>query len=63
VNKRGNELLTKIYSMRVTRVFKDYPEKNLRKRKWFTVTEAAKKVEIDELARTIRKLGRLYSKK
>ena len=63
VNKRGNEHLTKIYSMRVTRVFKDYPEKNLRKRKWFTVTDAAKKVEIDELARTIRKLGRLYSKK
>jgi len=63
VRKRGSELLTKLYSMRVTRVFKDYPEKNLRKRKWFTVAEAAKKVEIDELARLIRKLGRLYSKK
>jgi len=63
VRKRGSELLTKLYSMRVTRVFKDYPEKNLRKRKWFTVAEAAKKVEIDELARSIRKLGRLYSKK
>jgi len=63
VKKRGSELLTKIYSMNVTRVFKDYPEKNLRKRKWFTISEAAKKVEIDELAKMIRKLGRIYSYK
>src|SRR4030065_2943553 len=28
VRKDGSELLTKIYSMKVTRVFKDYPEKN-----------------------------------
>ena len=61
VKKRGSELLTKVYSMKVTRVFKDYPEKNLRKRKWFTISEAAKKVEIDELAKVIRKLGRIYS--
>ena len=63
VKKRGGELLIKIYSMKVTRIFKDYPEKNLRKRKWFTISEAAKKVQIDELARLIRKLGRMYSKK
>ena len=63
VKKRGSELLIKIYSMKVTRIFKDYPEKNLRKRKWFTVSDAAKKVEIDELAKMIRKLGRMYSKK
>ncbi|NWG28502.1 MAG: NUDIX hydrolase [Ignavibacteriaceae bacterium] len=59
VRKNGSELLTKIYSMKVTRVFKDYPEKNLRKRKWFSVYDAAKKVEIDELATIIRRLGRL----
>ena len=63
IKKRGSELLIKIYSMRVTRIYKDYPEKNLRKRKWLSVSEAAKKVEIDDLARMIRKLGRLYSKK
>ena len=63
VRKNGSELLTKIYTMRVTRVFKDYPEKNLRKRKWFSVYDAAKKVEIDELAKLIRRFGRLYSKK
>jgi 8-oxo-dGTP pyrophosphatase MutT (NUDIX family) len=63
VRKNGSELLTKIYSMKVTRVFKDYPEKNLRKRKWFSVYDAAKKVEIDELATIIRRLGRNNSKK
>jgi 8-oxo-dGTP pyrophosphatase MutT (NUDIX family) len=63
VRKNGSELLTKIYSMKVTRIFKDYPEKNLRKRKWFSVYDAAKKVDIDELATIIRRLGRKNSKK
>jgi len=63
VRKNGSELLTKIYSMKVSRIFKDYPEKNLRKRKWFSVYDAAKKVEIDELATIIRRLGRLYPNK
>lgn len=63
VRKNGSELLTKIYSMKVTRIFKDYPEKNLRKRKWFSVYDATKKVEIDELATIIRRLGRFNSKK
>ena len=58
VYKNGSELLTKVYSMRVTRVFKDYPEKNLRKRKWLSTTDAAKKVTIPEIAKMIRKLGR-----
>lgn len=62
VRKRGGELLSKIYSMKVSRIFKDYPEKNLRKRKWFSIPDAAKKVEIEDLAKMIRKLGRLYSK-
>jgi 8-oxo-dGTP pyrophosphatase MutT (NUDIX family) len=63
VYKNGSELHTKIYSMKVTRVFKDYPEKNLRKRKWLPVSEAAKKVSVPEIARMIRKLGRKNSKK
>jgi 8-oxo-dGTP pyrophosphatase MutT (NUDIX family) len=61
VRKNGSELLTKIYSMKVTRVFKNYPEKNLRKRKWFSVYDAAKKVSIPEIARMIRKMGRKSS--
>jgi len=63
VRKNGSELLTKIYAMKVTRVFKDYPEKNLRKRKWFSVYDAAKKVDISELGTIIRRLGRINSKK
>jgi len=56
--KNGSELLTKVYSMRVTAVYKDYPEKNLRKRKWLSATDAAKKVSIPEVAKMIRKFGR-----
>lgn len=63
VKKRGSELLTKVYSMRVTAVYKDYPEKNLRKRKWFLPTDAAKKVSIPEIAKMIRKMGRGNRKK
>ena len=63
VYKNGSELLTKIYSMKVTRVFKDYPEKNLRKRKWFSIPEAAKKVDIEEVSRMIRKFGRVKRRK
>ncbi len=63
VYKNGSELHTKIYSMKVTRVFKDYPEKNLRKRKWLPVSEAAKKVSVPEIAKMIRKLGRKRIKK
>jgi 8-oxo-dGTP pyrophosphatase MutT (NUDIX family) len=62
VKKRGSELLTKVYSMRVTAVYKDYPEKNLRKRKWFSPADAAKKVSIPEIAKMIRKLGRNNSR-
>ena len=62
VYKNGSELLTKVYSMRVTRVIKDYPEKNLRKRKWLSTTDAAKKVSIPEIAKMIRKFGRVTKK-
>lgn len=58
VYKNGSELHTKIYSMKVTRIFKDYPEKNLRKRKWLSTNDAAKKVSIPEIAKMIRKLSR-----
>jgi 8-oxo-dGTP pyrophosphatase MutT (NUDIX family) len=58
VKKKGSELQTKIYSMLVTRVYKDYPEKNLRKRKWFSINDAVKKVNIDDLAKIIRRFGK-----
>ena len=56
--KNGSELYTKVYSMKVTAVYKDYPEKNLRKRKWLSPADAAKKVSIPEVAKMIRKMNR-----
>ena len=57
-SKNGNKLFTKIYSMKVTAVYKNYPEKNLRKRKWFIAADAAKKISIPEVAKMIRKLNK-----
>jgi len=46
----------KIFSMEVIKIFEDYPEKNLRKRKWFSTEEAAAKVAIPEIPAMIRSL-------
>lgn len=43
----------KIFSMEVIEELKDYPEKNLRKRKWFSVKEAAENVKNPELSKLI----------
>ena len=50
--------LTKIlvYSMEVEKIKDDYPEKNLRKRKWFTVQEASKEVSLPEVGNMIKEL-------
>jgi 8-oxo-dGTP pyrophosphatase MutT (NUDIX family) len=47
----------KIFSMEVVEILDDYPEKNVRKRKWFTVKEASETVSIQEVAKMIRELG------
>ncbi|MEJ2103142.1 MAG: hypothetical protein P8X47_01045 [Ignavibacteriaceae bacterium] len=49
--------------MKVTVVYKDYPEKNLRKRKWLSPADAAKKVSIPEVAKMIRKMNRTKKSK
>jgi ADP-ribose pyrophosphatase YjhB (NUDIX family) len=46
----------RIYSMEVIKVLDDYPEKDLRKRKWFTLEEGADAVTIPDLSRIIRSL-------
>jgi len=50
--------LTKIivYSMEVEKFKEDYPEKNLRKRKWFTAKEAIKTISIPEVGEIIKSL-------
>ena len=43
--------------MEVEKFKEDYPEKNLRKRKWFPVEEAIDKITIPEVAEMIKSLG------
>jgi 8-oxo-dGTP pyrophosphatase MutT (NUDIX family) len=45
-----------IFSMEVVKMLDDYPEKELRKRKWFTVEEAAEKVDLQELSNIIKSM-------
>jgi 8-oxo-dGTP pyrophosphatase MutT (NUDIX family) len=51
----GNTRL-KIYSMEVVKILEDYPDKELRKRKWFTIKEAAEKVTVPEISDMINSL-------
>lgn len=45
-----------IFSMEVIKTLDDYPEKELRKRKWYTVEDASSKVALPELAALINSL-------
>jgi len=55
--KKKNEIsLIKVFSMEVTKELKDYPEKNLRKRKWFTFDEAVGNMDNTELKNYLLKL-------
>jgi 8-oxo-dGTP pyrophosphatase MutT (NUDIX family) len=58
INKYGGELSIKVYSMEVVEEHEDYPEKNLRKRKWFPIDEAERKINIPEIGELINKLGK-----
>jgi 8-oxo-dGTP pyrophosphatase MutT (NUDIX family) len=46
-----------IFSMEVIKILDDYPEKELRKRKWFTIEDASLKVDIPEIQGMINSLG------
>ena len=46
-----------VYSMEVIEVLDDYPEKDERKRKWFSVKEAAENIDIPEVSGMILSLG------
>jgi 8-oxo-dGTP pyrophosphatase MutT (NUDIX family) len=63
IKKYGGDIRIKVYSFKVTRFYKDYPERNLRKRKWLSVDEAAKKIDIPQVAKLIKKMGRSNSRK
>lgn len=53
--KNGKELI-KVYTMEVDEELDDYPEKNLRKRKWFSYEEALDKVQNIQIKNFLRKL-------
>lgn len=52
----------KIFSMEVIEVLDDYPERDVRKRKWFPVKEAAETVSISEVSGMILSLGEKIKK-
>ncbi len=52
----------KIFSMEVIEVLDDYPEKDLRKRKWLPVKEAAETINIPEVSGMILSLNEKIKK-
>lgn len=55
--KKGNGVTRlRIYSMEVVKILDDYPDKELRRRKWFSVDEAVEKVSFPEITAMIKSL-------
>ncbi|MGQ9644694.1 MAG: NUDIX hydrolase [Ignavibacterium sp.] len=54
--KKNRKELIKVYTMAVDEELNDYPEKNLRKRKWFTFDEALEKVQNTQIKNFLKKL-------
>ncbi len=59
VNKNERTIIIKIYSMEVTDELDSYPEMNLRKRKWLSVSEAIDRLEQPQIKNYIHKLDKL----
>ncbi len=56
LKKKTRTSHVKIFSMEVTKELKDYPEKNLRKRKWFNISEALENIENSDIKNFVHKL-------
>jgi ADP-ribose pyrophosphatase YjhB (NUDIX family) len=56
MKKYGGFMKIIVYSMEVEKIKDDYPEKNLRKRKWFTSDEALETVNLPEVGNMIKTL-------
>jgi len=57
LNKPVGTCLIKVFTMEVHEVLDDYPEKNDRKRKWFTPEEASGSIAIPEIGQMIKELN------
>jgi len=55
-NKYGGNTMVIVYSMEVEKLKDEYPEMNMRKRKWFPADEAIEKITIPAVADMIKKL-------
>lgn len=56
IKKYGGNTKIIVYTMEVEKIKDEYPEKNLRKRKWFPVDKAIKKVSFPEVGKMIKTL-------
>ena len=56
LKKKNHQSYVRIFSMEVTKELKEYPEKNLRKRKWFSVKEALDHIENNDIKNFVHKL-------
>ena len=56
IKKYGGLTNIVVYSMEVEKFKDDYPEKNLRKRKWYSVEEAIETISVQEVIKMIEKL-------
>ncbi len=54
--KDDNKKLVKVFLMKVLGLSDDYPEKNIRKRKWFSIDEAIQTVEIEAVKKILSEL-------
>jgi ADP-ribose pyrophosphatase YjhB (NUDIX family) len=55
--KKSGNCIIKIYSMEVSELLEDYPEKNQRKRKWFSLREAAENISMPEISKLLLELN------
>lgn len=56
LKKKNGISLIKVFTMEVSEELDDYPEKNLRKRKWFSYKDALEKIDVPEIKNFIVKL-------
>jgi 8-oxo-dGTP pyrophosphatase MutT (NUDIX family) len=57
LDKPIGHCMIKVFTMEVYEVLEDYPEKNDRKRKWFTPEEAVEAISIPEIGEMIKELN------
>jgi len=57
IKKYGGRTNIVVYSMEVEKFKDDYPEKNLRKRKWYSVEEAIETISIPEVVKMMETLA------